>query len=388
MGYKLDPKERSDEFVSKAYDLYLKKLYKGKESIKSVKVSVKEIPGAKSVEELIAEGYIDTKDFDQGVSPYPIGSEERMPIPYVGLIGNGTEEDLPDLGLIGRGSEDIKERVSSPKNNIQNFSKTPQKVKVSPIIMFDIDPNSYTPIFLDTAGSYSEYRNKIDALLVNNLALKIPSIYKKPWIKLFNSTVSLDGSDLNIFLEDLDDRFGSFFRADNGGRWGTGSSFNSSMAISEIVESYYLTSKEYPEILRSDRKANCIFLIVGNEPERELKRAIRILESILSEDRYNIVNRKGFGANVFNPEDQGSNFYISTDLIKDIKEIYIYKLVDEDTPAVEKEGRTDFLYWKIKEISIHEMVDMEFPEYVSVNESINDYSETSNLLITQSIKSI
>lgn len=77
MGYKHDPKERSYEFVSKAYDLYLKKLYKGKESIKSVKVTTKEVPAGKTIEELTSLGFIPKPGYSDIDVPYDPNASSR-----------------------------------------------------------------------------------------------------------------------------------------------------------------------------------------------------------------------------------------------------------------------------------------------------------------------
>lgn len=70
MGYKLDPKERSYEFVSKAYDLYLKKLYKGQETIKSIRVTTKEVPAGKTIEELTSLGFLPRPGYSDIEVPY------------------------------------------------------------------------------------------------------------------------------------------------------------------------------------------------------------------------------------------------------------------------------------------------------------------------------
>ena len=77
MGYKLDPKERSYEFVSKAYDLYLKKLYKGKETIKSVKVATKEVPAGKTIEELTSLGFLPRPGYSDIEVPYDPNASSR-----------------------------------------------------------------------------------------------------------------------------------------------------------------------------------------------------------------------------------------------------------------------------------------------------------------------
>ena len=105
MGYKLDPKERSHEFVSKAYDLYLKKLYKGKDSIKGVKVITKEVPAGKTIEELIFLGFLPKIGYSDVEVPYD---------PNISSKGLDPTEEAKPIGPVQPILEPAPEILGSP----------------------------------------------------------------------------------------------------------------------------------------------------------------------------------------------------------------------------------------------------------------------------------
>jgi|11_taG_2_1085331.scaffolds.fasta_scaffold00085_4 hypothetical protein len=123
MGYTLDPQKRSNEFVSKAYDLYLKKLYKGKESIKSVRVITKEVPAGKTIEELTSLGFLPKPRYSDVEVPYSTDASSKglEPTEEAKPVGAAQPilEPAPEIVGSAIGSTMIPPRTEQPKEPVQ-----------------------------------------------------------------------------------------------------------------------------------------------------------------------------------------------------------------------------------------------------------------------------
>ena len=139
MAYKLDPKNKYGSFLSKGYELYLKKMYKGKESVKTVKVVTKEVPAGKTVKELKAMGLLIGED--QTASP--LMDPERGKYDPMGLLGDSEIKTEP-----------IEESAPAPEEKAPEATEVPEIKKAETLFWQSNSINSNIAEDLD----YVKYR--------------------------------------------------------------------------------------------------------------------------------------------------------------------------------------------------------------------------------------